>query len=407
MMIWVFLALLAVLLLMFLLVPVWYRRPVEMKDQSEENLRLYQERSDELAASEMDNVQKQALQLELDREFLAAAALTAPATASASVHKRWPLALALLVAALLATVLLYQQWGAGTQLQATRLLQKAAEAGLSDTERTELLNLLQVSSARDPGNTEWAYLYGRLSLNSGDYEQAAATFTDLLLVLPEEAREDRAGLLSLLAQARFFAADQRPDEAMYGLMQESLTLVPQQPQTRGLAGMMAFELGRYRDAILHWQLLWQSLPDTPETAVLVQGIERAAERLREQGETVDLSFLQRAQLKVRVEVADAVRAALDPATPVFVLARNPDGPPMPLAAHKLTLAQLPQVVILSDAQAMMPGLNLSSTPVVEVLARISLSGQPTAQSGDWQSELKQVSNRHEGVLTLRIEKQVP
>ncbi len=171
--------------------------------------------------------------------------------------------------------------------------------------------------------------------------------------------------------------------------------------------MMAFELGQYRDAIQHWQRLWQSLPDTPETQVLVQGIERAAERLREQGETVDLSFLQRAELKVLVEVSDAVRAQLDPQTTVFVLARNPDGPPMPLAAQRLTLADLPQLVTLNDSQAMVPGMNLSSAVKVTVTARISPSGEPIAQSGDWQAELTGVSNKHEGVLTLRISEQLP
>lgn len=405
-MIWAFL-LLAVLLLMFLLVPVWYQRPQEMKDQSEENLRLYQERSDELAASDMDNAQKQALQLELDREFLSVAGEAALAGRSTAISKRWPLALVLLSVSLLATAWLYAEWGAGAELRATALLQKATEAELSEPERTELLELLQTAAAHYPDNAEWSYLYGRMSLNAGNFEQAAEVFSSLLLTLPEEAKADRAGLLSLLAQARFFAAGQQPDAAMYQLMDDSLTLLPEQPQTRGLAGMMAYELGRYRDAIRHWQILWQSLPDTPETRVLVQGIERAAARLQEQGETVDLSFLQRAQLKVLVEVADSVKAQLDPATPVFVLARNPDGPPMPVAAQKLTLAQLPQLVTLSDAQAMMAGMNLSSTPVVDVIARISVSGQPTASSGDWQAMQSRISNLHEGVLTLRIEKQVP
>src|SRR5690606_4357661 len=305
------------------------------------------------------------------------------------------------------TLALYQQWGAGDQLRATELLQKAAEAELSKNEQTELLALLEVSAQRYPDNAEWSYLLGRMSLNNGDYERADEVFSALLLTLPEEAVADRASLLSLLAQARFFGGGQQVDAGIYKLMQDSLALQPNQPQTRGLAGMMAFELGQYRDAIQHWQLLWQSLPDTPETRVLVQGIERAAERLREQGETVDLSFLQRAELKVLVEVSDAVRAKLDPQTTVFVLARNPDGPPMPLAAQRLTLADLPQLVTLNDSQAMVPDMNLSSAAKVTVTARISLSGEPIAQSGDWQAELTGVSNKHEGVLTLRISKQLP
>ncbi len=405
-MIWALL-LLAIVLLMFLLVPVWYRRPQDVNDQSEENLRLYEERSREVAASDLDDARKQALQLELDREFLAAAATAEQGLSSVEVRKRWPLALALLVVSLLATLALYQQWGAGDQLRATELLQKAAEAELSQNEEAELLALLDASAQRYPDNAEWLYLLGRMSLNKGDYERADEVFSALLLTLREEAVADRASLLSLLAQARFFGGGQQVDAGIYKLMQDSLALQPNQPQTRGLAGMMAFELGQYRDAIQHWQRLWQSLPDTPETRVLVQGIERAAERLREQGETVDLSFLQRAELKILVEVSDAVRAQLDPQTTVFVLARDPEGPPMPLAAQRLTLADLPQLVTLNDSQAMVPGMNLSSAAKVTVTARISLSGEPIAQSGDWQAQLTGVSNKHEGVLTLRISEQLP
>ncbi len=60
-MIWALL-LLAIVLLMFLLVPVWYRRPQDVNDQSEENLRLYEERSREVAASDLDDARKQACQ---------------------------------------------------------------------------------------------------------------------------------------------------------------------------------------------------------------------------------------------------------------------------------------------------------------------------------------------------------
>src|SRR5690606_41924412 len=100
-MIWALL-LLAIVLLMFLLVPVWYRRPQDVNDQSEENLRLYEQRSREVAASDLDDARKQALQLELDREFLAAAATAEQGLSSVDVRKRCALALALLVVSFLA-----------------------------------------------------------------------------------------------------------------------------------------------------------------------------------------------------------------------------------------------------------------------------------------------------------------
>src|SRR5690606_41965729 len=124
-MIWALL-LLAIVLLMFLLVPVWYRRPQDVNDQSEENLRLYEERSREVAASDLDDARKQALQLELDREFLAAAATAEPRLSRVEVRERWPTALALRVVSVQATRALDQQWGAGGQRRATARLETAA-----------------------------------------------------------------------------------------------------------------------------------------------------------------------------------------------------------------------------------------------------------------------------------------
>ena len=90
-MIWVLL-LLSLLLLLLLLPSYRVREGTAARNHSEENLRLYEERTEELQASDMDDEEKSALQLELDREFLANAE---PETASGQAQsgiKRWPLA---------------------------------------------------------------------------------------------------------------------------------------------------------------------------------------------------------------------------------------------------------------------------------------------------------------------------
>jgi cytochrome c-type biogenesis protein CcmH len=209
-----------------------------------------------------------------------------------------------------------------------------------------------------------------------------------------------------MAEAQFFAADQQADESTYALLDEALTLNPQSRQALGMAGILAFELGKHERAISHWKALWQGLPEGPESQVLAQGIHRAAEQLESQGITVDLSWLERVRLTITVDITAEARAAVAPDDLVFVLAKAVTGPPMPLAVQRLKVADLPTQVILTDAQAMAPGMTISGFDQLTLIARVSRTGQPTAQPGDWQDERSPVSNRDTDVQTLTIQTRV-
>ena len=86
-------------------------------------------------------------------------------------------------------------------------------------------------------------------------------------------------------------------------------------------------------------------------------------------------------IKVRVEIGDALKAKVQPGDTVFVFARATQGPPIPLAVKRLTVAQLPTTVELADSDAMRPDLKLSGYPEVQLSARVSRAGQPV--KGEW------------------------
>ena len=65
---------------------------------------------------------------------------------------------------------------------------------------------------------------------------------------------------------------------------------------------------------------------------------------------------------------------------------------MPLAVKRLRLQDLPVTLSLSDADAMMPSMKLSSFDQVIVGARVSFSGNPVAQSGDFYTEQESVDS---------------
>lgn len=108
-----------------------------------------------------------------------------------------------------------------------------------------------------------------------------------------------------------------------------------------------------------------------------------------------------ARLKVRVELAAALKDKVQPDDTVFIFARASNGPPMPLAAKRVTVAQLPIEVELSDADAMMPQMKLSQYAEVQLVARVSRAGQPT--QGEWIGQGAPLSSATQATQRLTID----
>ncbi len=103
--------------------------------------------------------------------------------------------------------------------------------------------------------------------------------------------------------------------------------------------------------------------------------------------------------------ADAHRATTAIAA-VFLIVRAAGaerGPP--LAAKKLTVADTEKPIMLTTADAMIGGAGLKPGADVVLQARLSLTGQPMAQAGDWESA-KTSAKLPSAALTLAIDQPV-
>jgi cytochrome c-type biogenesis protein CcmH len=111
------------------------------------------------------------------------------------------------------------------------------------------------------------------------------------------------------------------------------------------------------------------------------------------------------QVRVRVTVSPDLKYQLTGQSALFVLARDPAQPGPPFAAKRLPI-QLPIDVTLGAADAMLPQRRISAGQTLEVVARISLSGQPQSASGD---PFGQVSYHvgKDGQLDLVIDRLAP
>ncbi|WP_409317252.1 c-type cytochrome biogenesis protein CcmI [Pseudomonas sp. KCJK9016] len=371
---WLAAGLLLLVALSFLLIPVLReRRAQREEDRTALNVALYQERVAELQAQQaegvLDAAQMDSGRAEAARELLADTEGVAPARVSKP-GKPLPLFAAVLVPVL--GLGLYLHFGASDKVELTREFAQAPQSMEEMTQR------LERAVAAQPDSAEGLYFLGRTYMAQDRPADAAKMF---------ERAANLAGrqpeLLGQWAQAQYFADGKKWSDKIQALTDEALKADPKEVTSLGLLGIAAFEGERYQQAIDYWNRLLEQLPANDKSREALQGgIARATEKLEASGGKVaQAPVAKTALLKVSVDLASELKGKVQPGDSVFIFARAVSGPPAPLAAKRLTVADLPVTVELGDADAMMPQLKLSNFPEVQLVARVSRAGQPTA--GEW------------------------
>ncbi|CRN07534.1 UNVERIFIED_ORG: cytochrome c-type biogenesis protein CcmH [Pseudomonas parafulva] len=388
---WLSAGLLLLAALSFLLIPILrgHRRQQE-QDRTALNVALYQERIDALAAQQasgvLDDLQLSQGRDEAARELLADTEGAEPAR-QRQLGKALPLLAAVLVPLL--AMGLYLHFGAADKVALT---QEFAQAPKSMEEMTARLE--RVVQAQ-PDSAEAVYFLGRAYMAEQRPAEAARTFERAVAMAGRQPE-----LLGQWAQALYFAADKRWSAQLQALTDEALKADPNEVTSLGLRGIAAFEGERYQEAIAYWKRLLAQLPQGDASRAALQGgIDRAAERLGTQ--TAQVPAPAAVRLKVRVELAPALRDKVKAQDTVFIFARASSGPPMPLAAKRVTVAQLPIEVELSDADAMMAQMKLSDFAEVQLVARVSKDGQPTR--GEWVGQSAPLPNTTQAQQRLIID----
>lgn len=390
---WLAAGLLLLVALSFLLIPVLRgRRAQTEEDRTALNVALYQERVAELQGQQAEGVlssaQMDSGRAEAARELLADTE-GADTQRVSRLGKPLPLLAALLVPVL--GFVLYLHFGASDKVELSR------EFAQAPTSLQEMTLRLERAAKAQPDSAEGLYFLARAYMAQDRPADAAKMFERSVALAGRQPE-----LLGQWAQALYFAGDKKFTPQVQGLTDEALKGDPNEVTSLGLIGIAAFEAERYQQAAQYWNRLLAVLPaDDPSRSALEGGIAKANEKLvaaggkavETVGETAAVETTPAvakpavgdnkvaALLKVRVDLADGLKANVKPGDSVFIFARATSGPPMPLAVKRLTVADLPAEVELADADAMMPQLKLSNFPEVQLVARVSRAGQPTA--GEW------------------------
>ncbi|UXV21575.1 c-type cytochrome biogenesis protein CcmI [Pseudomonas fluorescens] len=386
---WLAAGLLLLIALSFLLIPVLRgRRAQREEDRTALNVALYQERVAELQVQQDEGVLN-AAQLETGRAEAARELLAdtegVEKPRESRLGKPLPFLAAFLVPVL--GVALYLHYGASDKVELTREFSQPPVSMQDMTQR------LERAAAAQPDSPEGLYFLGRAYMAQDRSADAAKVFERTVALAGRQPE-----LLGQWAQAQYFADNKQWSPKVQALTDEALKLDPKEVTSLGLLGIAAFEGQRYQEAIDYWNRLLAQLPPADNSRVALQGgIDRAAEKLKESGGTV----AQKTVMKVRVDLSAEVKAKALPTDSVFIFARAVNGPPAPLAAKRVTVAELPVTVELGDADAMMPQLKLSNFPEVQLVARISRAGQPT--TGEWIGRSQPLASSTTALQTLTID----
>ena len=375
-----------------------------------ENVRVYRRRLASLerghARGELDDTALAEGRVELERSLLedAESLKRSPLKAASSGRVLVPV---LLVAMVAGSLYWYQREGASGDLA---LAQAIAATPIHDAASFEArIARLRAEAEAQPDNAKvWMALFP-LYRDAGRLDEAMQSLEALITL---EGRVP--ALIAQLAQLKFFAAQRTLTDEVQALVDEVLAADPRQPTVLGLLGIEAFDHARYPEAIDYWRKAIAGFENPDAAKALREGIKAARQRMAsagdvdtsvalansvapEQGSAADQDSKEgaaRLTLKVSLDPALEAQLAAMPvsaeAATLYIVARDGEGKLPPLAVVRTTADKLPLTLTLSDDNAMAPMARLSMAERVTLVARISASGQPTAQPGDLEGKLENV-----------------
>lgn len=286
-------------------------------------------------------------------------------------------------------------WGAPT-----------AQHGTQAEQMEQALAQLEARLQENPTEVDGWLLLGRANARLGRFPRAAEAYQHAYDLTKGESLEATVGLAEALVLTDQSALTGRAAELFESVLERS----PNNAKALWYGAISALERGdlaRGRDRL---QLLLAQEPPEELRVVLQRQIDDLNAQLGAapsggEGQSAPASAEART-INVQVSIAPEVQTKLSAPVSLFVLARDPAGGP-PLAVQRHSSDAAPLKVQLSERDAMLPTRTIASVPRVQVVARLSRSGSPQAQSGDFFGEANFEFGKDTGTLNIIIDRTVP
>lgn len=394
---WVLAANLTIVALLIIVVPIWFRRDVNIDDNEQHNLDIGRQKLTELKSQRDQQVlsqveyEEQLTELELALDDELGQAQNSKAKVS---QGRW--VVALIVPLLpISAIAIYLSVGAPQMLdvpappaQATAT-STATPANPSQTDLNTMIAKLEARLKQTPDDIKGWLMLGRTNMYTKAYAKAVDAFAQA-----DKLQADDPNILIQYADALAMANDGRMDGKPNEMVFRALALDPINTKGLWLAGMAKAEQGEFQAALDYWLKLQPMIAGDAQSAAEVQ--ELIAQVRGRMGQSAPAS--QPVQipvtnkqltnlgagpaLTIQVTLSADLQKQAAPTDTVFIYAQALQGMRMPLAIVRKQVKDLPLTVTLTDVLAMAPMAKLSNNKQVKILARVSKAGSAMPQPGD-------------------------
>lgn len=281
---------------------------------------------------------------------------------------------------------------------------------------------LESRLAAQPDDTEGWQMLGRTYMSTERFGDAARAYKRALDLLGEDNIDARASY----AEALFLSDPAGPSGAAGQMFTEMVDQAPENPKVMWYGGYVAFESGNEERGRELWSALLTRNPPAPIRRIIEERLgmpadmgggfmpqaqAEPAESDSTQAESPPLAEAIPAEasgqaaaaatpvaptlpapsgpdvIQLNISVAPELAGRLNSPAPLFIFARGAAGGP-PLAVVRRGSNELPLTIEMSDANAMMQGVQISTMPELQLVARVSLGGSPAAKPGDLFGEVK-------------------
>ncbi|KAA3649036.1 MAG: tetratricopeptide repeat protein [Proteobacteria bacterium] len=252
----------------------------------------------------------------------------------------------------------------------------------------EALAHLQQALQENPNDLEGQMLYASAMMRMQNFKAAVKAYNKA-----NELAPDNADILTELAEAVAFNNNTgtfigEPEQ----LINQALTVNPNHQKALWLKGIIAYEKKEYPQAEQLWTSLALNITDEQVKATIIKQINQARaqqnkpalmpENLNASRNKSPMPVTKSIAYRITIEADEAIKNQDFAATTrVFVSAKAPSGPPMPVAAINVAPPfEWPLTVTLSDQHNLTPNQQLSDFEQVILSASLSINGDASVRN---------------------------